>query len=59
MIENMSCHFKPKEEWREGMNHREIKKELECLVKFPGLTNAWLCLSKTRIEHAATGIKTQ
>ncbi|MDF1762702.1 MAG: efflux RND transporter permease subunit, partial [Oleibacter sp.] len=34
------------------------KKELDSLVKFPGLTNAWVMPIKTRIDMLATGIKT-
>ena len=50
--------LKPKEEWREGMTTEKLKKELDALVKFPGLTNAWVMPIKTRIDMLATGIKT-
>lgn len=50
--------LKPKNEWREGMTLEKLKKELGGLVKFPGLTNAWVMPIKTRIDMLATGIKT-
>jgi len=57
MIETF-IQLKPKEEWREGMTTEKLKKELDALVKFPGLTNAWVMPIKTRIDMLATGIKT-
>ena len=57
MIET-TIQFKPKSEWREGMTLEKIKDELNQLIKFPGLTNAWVMPIKTRIDMLATGIKT-
>lgn len=57
MIETF-IQFKPKSEWREGLTTDTIKEELNQLVKFPGLTNAWVMPIKTRIDMLATGIKT-
>jgi Cu(I)/Ag(I) efflux system membrane protein CusA/SilA len=50
--------LKPRSEWREGVTTESLKKELDALVKFPGLTNAWVMPIKTRIDMLATGIKT-
>ncbi len=50
--------LKPKTEWRSGMTLKKLSKELNDLVKFPGLTNAWVQPIKTRIDMLATGIKT-
>ena len=50
--------LKPRDEWREGMTIEKIKHELDALVKFPGLTNAWVMPIKNRIDMLATGIKT-
>ena len=50
--------LKPREAWRDGMTTDKLKKELDALVKFPGLTNAWVMPIKTRIDMLATGIKT-
>ena len=50
--------LKPREEWREGMTMDKLKKELNALVQYPGLTNAWVMPIKNRIDMLATGIKT-
>ncbi len=50
--------LKPRSEWREGMDLAGLKAELNQLIKFPGLTNAWVMPIKTRIDMLATGIKT-
>lgn len=50
--------FKPKSEWREGMTRKKLREEFNRLIKFPGLTNAWVMPIKTRIDMLATGIKT-
>ena len=57
MIET-TIQFKPKSEWREGMTKEKLKEELNQLIKYPGLTNAWVMPIKTRIDMLATGIKT-
>jgi len=57
MIETF-IQLKPKSEWREGVTTESLKKELDALVKFPGVTNAWVMPIKTRIDMLATGIKT-
>ncbi|MDH5425397.1 MAG: efflux RND transporter permease subunit [Gammaproteobacteria bacterium] len=57
MIET-TIQFKPREQWRDGMTLEKIKQELNDLIKFPGLTNAWVMPIKTRIDMLATGIKT-
>lgn len=57
MIETF-IQLKPKSQWREGVTTESLKAELDALVKFPGLTNAWVMPIKTRIDMLATGIKT-
>lgn len=57
MIETF-IQLKPRDEWREGITTDDLKKELDALVKFPGVTNAWVMPIKTRIDMLATGIKT-
>ena len=57
MIETF-IQLKPRSEWRAGVTTESLKKELDKLVKFPGLTNAWVMPIKTRIDMLATGIKT-
>lgn len=50
--------LKPRSEWRQGVTTESLKQELDALVKFPGVTNAWVMPIKTRIDMLATGIKT-
>ncbi|NQY89591.1 MAG: efflux RND transporter permease subunit [Colwellia sp.] len=57
MIETF-IQLKPQDEWREGVTTESLKKELDALVKLPGVTNAWVMPIKTRIDMLATGIKT-
>jgi len=57
MIETV-IQLKPHDEWREGMTAEKLRAELDRIVRFPGLTNAWVMPIKTRIDMLATGIKT-
>ncbi|MFT6122687.1 MAG: Cu(I)/Ag(I) efflux system membrane protein CusA/SilA [Oleiphilaceae bacterium] len=57
MIETF-IQLKPKSEWREGLTSESLRKEFDSLLKFPGLTNAWVMPIKTRIDMLSTGIKT-
>lgn len=57
MIESF-IQLKPRDEWREGMTTEKLIKELDTLVKLPGVTNAWVMPIKTRIDMLATGMKT-
>lgn len=50
--------LKPEEEWRPGMTIEKLTTELDRLVRFPGVTNAWTMPIKTRIDMLSTGIKT-
>lgn len=57
MIETF-IQLKDRDQWREGVTTDSLKKELDSLVQFPGVTNAWVMPIKTRIDMLATGIKT-
>jgi Cu(I)/Ag(I) efflux system membrane protein CusA/SilA len=57
MIETF-IQLKPRGEWREGMTTDKLKKELDSLVRIPGVSNAWVMPISTRIDMLATGIKT-
>lgn len=57
MIETF-IQFKPRDQWRPGLTPEQLRKELDQVVQFPGLTNAWVMPIKTRIDMLATGIKT-
>jgi len=50
--------LKPEEEWRPGMTIDKLSAEMDRLIKFPGVTNAWTMPIKTRIDMLSTGIKT-
>ena len=50
--------LKPEEEWRPGMTIERLTTELNDLIRFPGVTNAWTMPIKTRIDMLSTGIKT-
>jgi Cu(I)/Ag(I) efflux system membrane protein CusA/SilA len=50
--------LKPKDQWRPGMTTEKLKAELDALVDFPGLSNAWVMPIRTRIDMLATGIRT-
>ncbi len=51
-------HLKPEDKWRKGMTVQKLIEELDQLIDFPGVTNAWVMPIKTRIDMLATGIKT-
>ena len=57
MIETF-IQLKPRDQWRPGVTTDSLRAELDKLVKFPGLTNAWVMPIKTRIDMLSTGIKT-
>jgi len=57
MIET-TIQLKPREQWRDGMTLEKLKRELNELVKIPGMSNAWVMPIKNRIDMLATGIKT-
>ena len=57
MIETV-IQFKPKSQWRTGVTAESLQQELNALINFPGLTNAFVMPIKTRIDMLATGIKT-
>ena len=49
--------FKPRSEWRQGMTPEKLVKELDKIVKVPGLSNIWIPPIRNRIDMLATGIK--
>jgi len=50
--------LKDRSTWPPGKTIEDIIKDLDKMVQFPGLTNAWTMPIKTRIDMLATGIKT-
>ena len=57
MIET-AIQLKPRAEWRPGLSTADLIAELDRIVHFPGLSNAWVMPIKNRINMLATGIKT-
>ena len=51
--------LEPRDQWREGMTMDKLKRELNELIPYPGLTNAWVMPIKNRIDMLATGIKSK
>jgi Cu(I)/Ag(I) efflux system membrane protein CusA/SilA len=51
--------LKPKEEWPDpAKTTKELMREMDNAIQFPGLANAWTMPIKTRIDMLSTGIKT-
>ena len=57
MVET-TIQLRPRDEWRPDMTTEKLRRELDRLVKLPGITNAWVMPIKNRIDMQATGIKT-
>lgn len=58
MIETIA-RLKPRDQWPDpDKSTRELMKEMDAAIKFPGLANAWTMPIKTRIDMLSTGIKT-
>ncbi|MDJ0938766.1 MAG: CusA/CzcA family heavy metal efflux RND transporter [Woeseiaceae bacterium] len=57
MIETM-IQLNPRNQWREGVTLDDLRSELDRMVRYPGLNNAWVMPIRTRIDMLATGIKT-
>jgi len=51
--------LKEKDEWpNPDKTTKQLMKEMDAAIKFPGLANAWTMPIKTRIDMLSTGIKT-
>ena len=48
----------PKEQWRPGITIDSLIKELDKVVKLPGVVNSWGYPIKTRMDMISTGIRT-
>ena len=57
MIET-TVQLKPRDQWRPDMTPQKLRRELDAVVKLPGLSNAWVMPIKNRIDMLATGIRT-
>lgn len=50
--------LKDEDDWRPGMTMAGLIAEMDSLVRFPGITNAWTMPISGRIDMLATGIRT-
>jgi len=51
--------LKPKSEWpHPEKTSKELMREMDAAIRFPGVANAWTYPIKTRIDMLSTGIKT-
>ncbi|MCR4029520.1 MULTISPECIES: efflux RND transporter permease subunit [Flavobacterium] len=57
MIETIIL-LKPKSQWREGIDKKDIIKELDTKLQIPGVVNGWTQPIINRINMLATGIRT-
>ena len=56
MVET-TVHFKPRDQWRDGLTMDKLIEELDQRLKLPGLSNVWVPPIRNRIDMLATGIK--
>ncbi|KAF6677135.1 efflux RND transporter permease subunit [Pantoea sp. EKM20T] len=49
--------FRPRDQWRPGMTMERLVKELDEVVKVPGIANVWVPPIRNRLDMLATGIK--
>ncbi len=56
MIET-TIRFKPRDQWRAGMTMDKLVRELDRVVKVPGIANVWVPPIRNRLDMLATGIK--
>ena len=51
--------LKPREQWPDpDKTTRELMREMDAAIQFPGLANTWTMPIKTRLDMLSTGIKT-
>ncbi|AWN72408.1 CusA/CzcA family heavy metal efflux RND transporter [Legionella anisa] len=50
--------LKPKEFWRKGVTYENLVAEMDKVLQFPGVSNAWTMPIKARNDMLTTGIRT-
>ena len=50
--------LKSKDQWRPGLSYEGLVDEMDRVLQFPGVTNAWTMPIKNRIDMLTTGIRT-
>ncbi|HWM88325.1 MAG TPA: CusA/CzcA family heavy metal efflux RND transporter, partial [Kofleriaceae bacterium] len=49
--------LKPRSEWREGLTWDDLLREMDAVVRYPGMPNVWWMPIQTRTEMLATGVR--
>jgi copper/silver efflux system protein len=50
--------LKPETDWRPGVTIDSLKQEMDAVLQFPGVSNAWTMPIRARIDMLSTGIRT-
>ncbi len=50
--------LKPRDQWRPGLTTAGLIAELDGMIQFPGVSNAWVYPIQTRIDMLQTGVRT-
>jgi copper/silver efflux system protein len=50
--------LKPRSEWRRGVTYESLIAEMDKVMQFPGVSNAWTMPIKARVDMLTTGIRT-
>lgn len=50
--------LKPRDAWRAGLTYEELVEEMDRVLQFPGVSNAWTMPIKARIDMLTTGVRT-
>ncbi len=50
--------LKPKAQWRTGTTYESLVDEMDRVLRFPGVTNAWTMPIKARVDMLTTGVRT-
>lgn len=50
--------LKPKEQWRKDVSYEDLIAEMDQVLQFPGVTNAWTMPIKARLDMLTTGVRT-
>ncbi|MDE2406433.1 MAG: efflux RND transporter permease subunit [Xanthomonadaceae bacterium] len=53
-----TINLKPEDQWRDGMTVDKLIAEMDAVLQFPGVANAWTMPIKARTDMLSTGIRT-
>ena len=55
---NTTITLKPRAQWRAGMTYERLQSEMDALLQFPGVPNAWTQPIRGRLDMLSSGLKT-